>query len=301
MFKIADLLLDREKLLRQVQKWKWLFFLSLMILIFSISIKKEISVKSYKDSKEIIAQVEIIGAIDHNPILIEELKAIEEDKNVKALLLYIDSPGGTTFASEELYETIKKIKKSKPVVAVLGTIAASGGYLVALSADYIVARSMSITGSIGVISENIEVTELAQKLGVKLEYYKSSPLKAAPNLFEKTSDEVKQAEMEVINDSYEIFLKIFMESRKMKRDNALSLANGKIYIGKRAKELNLIDYVGGIDDAVNWLEKEKKIKAKTPLVIIDWAKPKNLLDDIRFYLNNTKIISRFFSVKAVAS
>lgn len=301
MFKIADLLLDREKLLRQVQKWKWLFFLSLMILIFSISIKKEISVKSYKDSKEIIAQVEIIGAIDHNPILIEELKAIEEDKNVKALLLYIDSPGGTTFASEELYETIKKIKKSKPVVAVLGTIAASGGYLVALSADYIVARSMSITGSIGVISENIEVTELAQKLGVKLKYYKSSPLKAAPNLFEKTSDEVKQAEMEVINDSYEIFLKIFMESRKMKRDNALSLANGKIYIGKRAKELNLIDYVGGIDDAVNWLEKEKKIKAKTPLVIIDWAKPKNLLDDIRFYLNNTKIISRFFSVKAVAS
>lgn len=300
MFKIADLLLDREKLLKQVQKWKWLFFLSLMILIFSISSKKEISAKSYKDSKEIIAQVEIIGVIDHNPILIEELKAIEEDKNVKALLLYIDSPGGTTFASEELYETIKKIKKSKPVVAVLGTVAASGGYLVALSADYIVARSMSITGSIGVISENIEVTELAQKLGVKLEYYKSSPLKASPNLFEKTSEEVKQAEMEVINDSYEIFLKIFMESRKMKRDNALSLANGKIYIGKRAKELNLIDYVGGIDDAVNWLEKEKKIKKKTPLVIIDWAKPKNFLEDIIFHLNNTKIISRFFSVKAVA-
>ena len=171
MFKIADLLLDREILLRQVKKWKWMFFLSLLILLLSLGGKKDFVGKGYKESKDIIAQVDIVGVIDRNNDLIDELKSLEEDKHVKALLLFIDSPGGTTYASEELYETIKKIKKTKPVVAVLGTVAASGGYLVALAADYIVARSMTITGSIGVISENIEVTELAQKLGIKLENY----------------------------------------------------------------------------------------------------------------------------------
>ena len=301
MFKIADLLLDREILLRQVKKWKWMFFLSLLILLLSLGGKKDFVGKGYKESKDIIAQVDIVGVIDRNNDLIDELKSLEEDKHVKALLLFIDSPGGTTYASEELYETIKKIKKTKPVVAVLGTVAASGGYLVALAADYIVARSMTITGSIGVISENIEVTELAQKLGIKLENYKSSPLKASPNFFEKTGEDVKQAEMEVINDSYDIFLKYFMESRKLKREQALELANGRIYIGKRAKDLNLIDSIGGSDEALKWLEKEKKIDKKIPLTIINWVKPKNFLEEMISHLNNSKMFNRSFSVKALAS
>lgn len=301
MFKIADLLLDREILLKQVKKWKWMFFLSLLILLLSLGGKKDFASKGYKESKDIIAQVDIVGVIDRNNDLIDELKSLEEDKHVKALLLFIDSPGGTTYASEELYETIKKIKKTKPVVAVLGTVAASGGYLVALAADYIVARSMTITGSIGVISENIEVTELAQKLGIKLENYKSSPLKASPNFFEKTGEEVKQAEMEVINDSYDIFLKYFMESRKLKREQALELANGRIYIGKRAKDLNLIDSIGGSDEALKWLEKEKKIDKKIPLTIINWVKPKNFLEEMISHLNNSKMFNRSFSVKALAS
>ena len=294
MYKISDLLLDREILLNQIKKWKWLFFLSCFALIISFTNFKK------SGNKDIIAQVDIVGIIDHRPELIEELKNLETSKQVKALVLYIDSPGGTTYASEEIYTSLKNISKKKPVVAVLGTVAASGGYMVAMAADHILARNMTITGSIGVLAENFEITELAQKLGIKLENYKSSPLKASPNPFEKTNEEVKNAEMQVIKDSYDIFVNMLMDSRKLKKDQALKLADGKIYIGKTAKELKLIDNIGNIDDALLWLEKEKKIDGKTPLVNIEWNKPKSFIEDFLQKLNQSKILNSGFNVKAIA-
>ncbi len=298
MHRIPDLLLDREKLLMKMRRWKWLFFVSLAISTFLIT-KKDFA----KHAKEFIARIEINGVIDHSPELLEELQAIKENKNIKALIIYVDSPGGTTYAGEELYEAIKSIKKDKPVASVMGTVAASGGYMVALATDYIVARNMTITGSIGVLSQNYELVDLANKLGIKFENFKSSPLKASPNPFEKTSEQVKIAEQQVIKDSYDLFLKMLMESRKMTQAQALQVADGRIFIGKRAKTLNLIDQIGGEQEALLWLQKEKKLDDKLKVYNVSWEKPKNFLEGLSKYFDSAKIYNFLLnkpSIQAIA-
>jgi protease IV len=296
MYKLADILMHRDILLSRLKKWKLLFFISCFVAIFSFSNFKPGS----HNHSEYIAKIEIEGVIDYNPYLIDELKKIEKDQKVKALILFIDSPGGTTYAGEEIFETIKKIRKNKPVVAVLGTVAASGGYMVALASDYIIARNMTITGSIGVLSQNFEMTNLAERIGIKLESFKSSPLKAAPNPFEKTDEAVKQAEMQVINDSFEIFLKMLMSERKMTKEKAMSIANGKIFIGKRAKENNLIDAIGGLEEANLWLEKEKKLSKDMPVVLVHWQRPKSFLEEISRRFTDMVGLNNIPSVKAIA-
>lgn len=285
---IADLLYDREKLRSSIKKWKWLFFGTLII--FVIIFNKD----HLKNSENYIAKINIEGVIDHNKELNQALKKIEKNPKIQAVILHIDSPGGTSFAGEELYEIIKKLKTSKPVVAVLGTIAASGGYMVALACDHIIARNMTLTGSIGVLSQSFEVTELANKLGIKFESFKSSPLKASPNPMEATSIEAKNATMESINDSYNIFLNMLIESRKLNKAQALTLANGKVYIGKRAKDLNLIDEIGGEDEAINWLESKKNIPKSTIVKEIIWNKPSSLFEELTKFLKLSTKISELF-------
>jgi protease-4 len=281
---VAELMYDREKLRAKIKKWKWLFFIALIILIFALS----------KNSKKIehdhIARISIEGMILHDPYLIEDLKELEKDPKVKALIVHIDSPGGTTFAGEEIYETLKKVKAKKPVVSVLETTAASGGYMVALATDHIVARNMTLTGSIGVLSQSFEAVELAKKLGIKLESFKSSPLKAAPNPMEVTTPEAKAATMESIQDSYDIFLKMLIESRKMSKEQALKVANGKAYTGKRAKELKLIDEIGGEEEAIAWLEKNKKIPKDMPIQDANWGEKESFFEEFTKFLHNSNSI-----------
>ncbi len=178
---IPDLMYDRQKLRYQIKKWKWLFFIALILFISFVS--KNIT----KTSNDFIARINIEGIITHDPDLIITLKNIEKNPKIKAVIIHIDSPGGTTFAGEELYVAIKKLSQVKPTASVLETMAASGGYMVALATDRIIARNLTITGSIGVLWQSFEMVEMANKLGIKFVSFKSSPLKASPNPMEETS------------------------------------------------------------------------------------------------------------------
>ncbi|MGH6907203.1 MAG: signal peptide peptidase SppA, partial [Aestuariivirga sp.] len=183
-------------------------------------------------------------------------------------------PGGTTSGSEAVFEAIRKVAKDKPVVAVMDTVAASGGYITAIAADHIVARGNTITGSIGVIFSFPEISKLLATLGIKMEEIKSGELKAEPSPYKPASEKVRQVSEEMVRDSFAWFTGLVAERRKLPLDRVKVLADGRVYTGRQAAEVKLIDEIGGEDKALAWLASEKKIAADTK--VLDWALSANL-------------------------
>ncbi len=201
-----------------------------------------------------IAQVELTGIIYDDPVLESTLKIIEENDAAKALILKINSPGGTTVGSEAVYERLRAIAASKPVVAVLGEVAASGGYIAALGADHIVARGNTITGSVGVIMEYPDVTDLLERIGVKMETIRSSDLKAEASPFRKISAEGRAAEQTLIDDSY-VWFRGLVENRRSLTGNQLdAVTDGRVFTGRVALKMGLVDSIGGREKALEHLE-----------------------------------------------
>jgi protease IV len=292
---IPDLMFERDKLREQIRRWKWLFLVILLILVVFITKDTNVS----PNNKEIIARIRIEGVIDHDKDLTKKLKEIGDNPRIKAVLLHVDSPGGVAYAGENLYIELKRLSEKKPVVSVLETLAASAGYMIALGTDYIVARNMTITGSIGVIWQSFEMVEMANKLGINFVSVKSSPLKAAPNPMEKITPDAKAATKQSIDDSYDVFLAMLMEGRSMKKTKALKLANGQVYTGRRAKELGLIDEIGAEEEAVAWLEKNKNISPQATIVDINWSKPTGMFKEIsQFFHNSNKMIMQMFGTSS---
>jgi protease-4 len=175
------------------------------------------------------------------------------------VVLHIDSPGGTTAGSEQLHDALLRLKEKKPLVVVVDGLAASGGYIAALSSDYIVAQSTSLVGSIGVLFQYPNFTELLKTLGVQVEEIKSSPLKAAPNGFEPTSPEAREAIAAIVRDSYAWFRDMVKDRRHLD-DGALErVADGRVFTGRQGLEVKLVDQLGDEKEALAWLTKEKKI------------------------------------------
>jgi protease-4 len=185
----------------------------------------------------------------------------------------------------------------KPVVAVMNTLAASGGYMTAIAADYIVAHNLTITGSIGVLWQNTEITNLAEKLGITFNSFKSGPLKAVPNMTEKVTPEVEEAVMSSIKDSYDYFVSLVSERRKLPKDRVIQIADGRIYTGRQAYELKLVDQLGGVDEALKWLHEERKIDTALKVFDIE-LKPKTLMQKILGEDLEQKINNLFFGASS---
>ncbi len=211
-----------------------------------------------------IAELRLSGVITDDTDLIEALEDTMEGSAAKALVLRIDSPGGTVVGGESFFRAVRKVAETKPVVAVLGEVAASGGYMVALAADHIVAREGTITGSIGVILQTTDVTGLLDKLGVSAEAIKSAPLKAVPSPLEPLTDAGRAATRALVDDMFDMFVGMVADRRSMDRPTALALADGRVYTGRQAKANGLVDALGGIGEARDWLG-EKGVKSSLPL------------------------------------
>jgi protease-4 len=183
------------------------------------------------------------------------------------VILAIDSPGGTTAGGEAIFDAVRRLAAEKPVVAQVGTLAASAGYMIATASDHIVARKSSIVGSIGVLVQFPDVTGLMDKVGVKLEEVKSSPLKAEPSPFNPTTDEERTMIRKLILDSYDWFVGLVGERRAMTREQVLALADGSIFTGRQALGNKLIDALGGESEAIDWLAT----KGVDPsLKVVEW-------------------------------
>lgn len=293
---IPDLMFERDVLRKQIIKWKWLFiFITLISVIFFVERKT-----SGQTQKNFIAKIKIEGIIQNDDELIRKIRDTAENNEAKGVIIYVDSPGGAAYTGENLFIEIKKLSNVKPVTSVLGSMATSGGYMVALATDHIIARNMTLTGSIGVIWQSFEMVDMANKLGIDFISLKSSPLKAAPNPMEKMTPDVKAATMDTINDTYEVFLNMLMNERKMSRTEALKLADGRVYTGLRAKSLNLIDEIGGEDEAVEWLKNTKNVTKNAKVVAIEWQRPDGFLDEMKqFFQNSNKTLGSLLNTNKI--
>jgi len=207
-----------------------------------------------------VALIEIRGVITSEPtytmagfgtgshIIIENLRSAERDPSAKAVLLYINSPGGSVVASDEIYRVLKQM--TKPVVAYLGDTAASGAYYIACGADKIVAHPASLTGSIGVIVEVPNIEKLMDKLGVEVTVIKSGPFKDEGSLFRGMTEEEKAYWEELVKRVHQMFVEVVAESRHLPKDKVEAIADGRVYLGEEALELGLVDELGSFDDAL---------------------------------------------------
>jgi protease-4 len=211
-----------------------------------------------------VAELRLSGVITDDTDLLEALEDAMDQDAAKALVVRIDSPGGTVVGGESFFRAVRKVAETKPVVAVMGEVAASGGYMVAIAADHIVAREGTITGSIGVIMQTTDVTGLLGKLGIGAEAIKSAPLKAVPSPFEPLTDAGRAATKALVDDMFDMFVGMVAERRGMDRAKALALADGRVFTGRQAKANGLIDRIGGMDEAREWLA-EKGVKDSLPL------------------------------------
>lgn len=228
----------------------FLFFLVIILIgLTGISVVEEGA--SFYNLGQKVAIIEIYGTISGSNEVIRQLKKYSKDSSIPAIVLDIDSPGGAVVPSQEIYEEVLKAKKAgKKVVASLRSLGASGGYYIACSADTIVANPGTLTGSIGVIFEFPVVQELFKKIGVKFEVVKRGELKEVGTSFRSMTQEERDLLQSVIDDTYNQFVDAVKEGRGLEREKILELADGRVFTGKQAKELGLIDELGDIEDAV---------------------------------------------------
>ncbi len=215
-----------------------------------------------------IARLDVGGVITDDPRRDQMLEAIREDDNVRALILRVNSPGGTTAGSEALFASLRAVSETKPVVAVLAEVAASGGYVAAIAADHIVARGNTLTGSIGVIMEYPDLTGLIDRLGVEMETVRSSELKAEPSPFRPTTPEARARDEALVADSYAWFRGLVGERRGLTGADLDTAADGGVFTGRMALDMGLVDEIGGEAQAVAWLESRDD--ALLDLPVRDW-------------------------------
>jgi protease-4 len=212
-----------------------------------------------------IARIKIQGLIRGDQDRVEALERLGKSSTAKAVIVHVDSPGGTTAGAEQLYDSLMRLKEKKPTVVVVDGLAASGGYIAAIAADHIIARDTSLVGSIGVLFQYPNFTELLKTIGVQVESIKSSPLKAAPSGFEPTSPEARAAIESIVRDSYAWFKNLVQTRRGMDQPQLERVSDGRVFTGRQGLPLKLIDEIGDEKSAVAWLAKEKNIGADTPV------------------------------------
>jgi len=256
----AELIAERRRLKRSRAFWRG-GAIAVAAAALAVFVGRSEFAASYQPY---IAELRLAGVIVDDQDLIEALQDTMDSRNAKALVLRIDSPGGTVVGGESFYRTVRAIAADKPVVAVLGEVAASGGYMVAIAADHIVAREGTITGSIGVLMQTTDVTGLLGKLGVSAEAIKSAPLKAVPSPFEPLSEQGRAATQVLIDDMYDMFVGMVAERRNFDRETAVKLADGRVYTGRQAKANGLVDALGGMGEARDWIAS-KGVDGDLPL------------------------------------
>ena len=210
----------------------------------------------FQQKENFIAKITVEGIIKDRNDILEQLNDIDNDENVKGLITVINSPGGTYVGSKEIHESIKNLSKKIPTVAYMREMATSGGYLVSLSSDRIFGNEATITGSIGVILQTANISQLLNKLGVNPVIIKSGDLKAVPNPAEKIDDEKLDYLKDIIQNMQAEFLNLVKKNRDISRSTIELVSDGRIVTGKQAKDLKLIDAVGTENDALSWLRQE---------------------------------------------
>lgn len=213
-----------------------------------------------------VALVRVEGPILSSKEAIEEIKEYADDPGIKAIVLRVDSPGGAVAPSQEIYEEVQKAMTKKKVVVSMGSVAASGGYYIAAPATRVVANPGTLTGSIGVIMEVPNIEGLMGKLGIKTEVVKSGKHKDLASIFRTMGEEERKILQEVLDDVHEQFIEAVAAGRKLPLDKVREMADGRVFTGRQAKEIGLVDELGNIEDAIKIAATLAGIKGEPEVV-----------------------------------
>ena len=262
----TEAVLDRRRLKRSTAFWRSTAIVAVALAAGAFVISREQGI-SFSDQHQ-IARVTIEGMITEDRAQLRMLKRIAEARHVEGVILVVNSPGGTTTGGEALFDALRNISAKKPIVSQFGTVAASAAYIAGLGTDYIVARGNSITGSVGVIMQWPEVSELLSKVGVKMNEIKSGPLKATPSMFQPLDDPGRSVAEQMIREGQQWFLGLVTTRRGVKTAEIPGLEQGRIFSGREALTYKLVDEIGGEAEVMHWLEDRRKLKKG--LKVVDW-------------------------------
>ena len=209
--------------------------------------------------------------------LADALRQAEEDPAVRAVVLEVNSPGGGVTASDEMHQSILDFRESsgKPVVVSMQDVAASGGYYISTAADRIVANETTLTGSLGVIFQLNNFTELAEKYGYQREIIKSGEFKDVTSSFRELSPEDREILQSIVNESYGEFVSVIVEGRDLSEERVREIADGRVYSGQQAREIGLVDSFGGVDEAA---EISQDLAGIDEATVVRYVQPETFTD-----------------------
>jgi protease-4 len=256
----TDLLLDRRRLKRRLVFWRVFAVVALVVAVLA-----GLRGAGLRPEGAHITRVSVNGIITEDRKLTESIDKLATDSRVKAVILSIDSPGGSVSGGETLHDAIARVAAKKPVVVTMGGLAASAGYMIAVPATRIFAREATLTGSIGVLLETGEVSGLLGKLGISAEVVRSGPLKDEPSFVRPLSPAGKDVLQGLVNDMYGQFVDMVAAGRHMDPAKVRALGDGRAYTGRQALGLGLVDAIGGEREAKAWLVSAKGVPAGLPV------------------------------------
>ncbi len=264
----ADAIVERRRLKRKLAVWRILAVIAVASVIAIIFMSdRDDGVAAFATSDH-VARITVSGFISDDVQLQRLLQRVSQNTAIKAVILRVDSPGGTTTGGEALYTEVRRLAETKPVVSVFGTAATSAAYMVALGSDHIISRANSITGSVGVIFQWARVTTLLENIGIDVDQIKSGELKAVPSPFQPTDDRARASIEQVLQDSFTWFLNIVEERRDLSAAALADIRSGRVYTGRQALDSGLVDAIGDEREARAWLDETHGISQD--LGVRDW-------------------------------
>jgi protease-4 len=239
-----------------------------------------------------VGLVEIVGEIDDPEPIVDQLDRMERDTSIRAVVVRLDSPGGGVAASQEIYESVKKLRDQgkKPVVASMGGVAASGAYYVACAADSIVANAGTLTGSIGVIMTFPNTEDLFRKVGIRFETIKTGKYKDIGTMWRPMTDEERKLLQDVLSNVYDQFIDAIVEGRGLAREDVLPYADGRIFSGDQAQEYGFVDRLGDLDDSIRLAGEMAGISGQ-PVVVRKERRRVSFLDFVDSKMNQVTGLS----------
>jgi protease-4 len=256
----TDLILDRRRLKRGMVTWRVIAILAVVLAALALLGRGA----AVWPGGRYVAVLHVDGIITDDEKRVEAVSDLATDRRAAALVVAIDSPGGSVAGGEALHDAIAAVARVKPVVTVMGGMAASAGYMIAVPAARIFARNATITGSIGVIMEAPEASGLLSKIGIDVQTLVSGPLKGQPSFTAPMTDAGRQALQGLLMNLYDQFVAMVAQGRHMSVADVRSLADGRAYTGQQALPLHLVDQIGGMDAARAWLAQARDVPGNLP-------------------------------------
>ncbi len=291
-----DALIDRRRLKRKLRWWQ-----AATLAAVALAVVAGLQANDLLFERDTVARLRVTGLIVEDPQRDALLANVAQNASVRALIVHVDSPGGTVVGGEDLYRSLRAVAEKKPVVTVMGTVAASAGYMTAVAGERVFAREGTVTGSIGVLFQSADITGLLDKVGIKPEALKSGPLKAVPSPTEPLTEEGRAATQELVLDLFDFFVDLVTERRPLDRAQVLQLADGRVYTGRQAVANGLIDAIGGETAARNWLAEAKDVPHSVPTVTVTPKRKRPGLSDALSGLTGKSLFSNALTLDGLVS